>query len=159
MEHLLGDFTFAVWDGPRQRLFCARDHLGVRPFYYAQCGAAIVFSRGLDSPTALESMAFNAESILYARDGKTILARFSQGGERREVVGWEDIPAILADATTAVEDRTFWTNTGVDPLGFVSAAVDTLAALFPDRRAIGVPARGIIVGGGSFHCSSQQVPA
>ena len=39
------------------------------------------------------------------------------------------------------------------------AAVDTLAALFPDRRAVGVPARGIIVGGGSFHCSSQQLPA
>lgn len=38
------------------------------------------------------------------------------------------------------------------------AAVDALAACFPDRRAIGVPARGIIAGGGSFHCSSQQLP-
>ena len=38
------------------------------------------------------------------------------------------------------------------------AAVDTLAALFPDRRAVGIDARGIIGGGGSFHCSSQQVP-
>jgi len=33
-EHLLGDFAFAIWDARRQRLFCARDHFGVKPFYY-----------------------------------------------------------------------------------------------------------------------------
>lgn len=33
-EQLLGDFAFAIWDERQQRLFCARDHFGVRPFYY-----------------------------------------------------------------------------------------------------------------------------
>jgi asparagine synthase (glutamine-hydrolysing) len=33
-EHLLGAFAFAIWDGQNRRLYCARDHFGVRPFYY-----------------------------------------------------------------------------------------------------------------------------
>src|ERR1051326_1409360 len=48
VEHLLGDFAFAVWDGARQRLFCARDHLGVRPFFYAHVGQTVIFSNTLD---------------------------------------------------------------------------------------------------------------
>jgi asparagine synthase (glutamine-hydrolysing) len=34
VEHLLGDFAFAIWDPHAQRLFCARDHMGKRPFYF-----------------------------------------------------------------------------------------------------------------------------
>jgi len=33
-EHLLGDFAFAIWDARRQTLVCARDHFGVKPFFY-----------------------------------------------------------------------------------------------------------------------------
>ena len=33
-EKILGDFAFALWDGRRQQLFCARDIMGLKPFYY-----------------------------------------------------------------------------------------------------------------------------
>lgn len=33
-EKLLGDFVFAIWDSKNEELFCARDHLGIKPFYY-----------------------------------------------------------------------------------------------------------------------------
>ncbi len=48
VNHLLGDFAFAIWDGPRQRLFCGRDHLGVKPFFYARVGETLIFSSSLD---------------------------------------------------------------------------------------------------------------
>src|SRR5881396_678940 len=48
VDHLLGDFAFAIWDGPKRRLFCARDHLGVKPFFYAHLGATVIFSNTLD---------------------------------------------------------------------------------------------------------------
>jgi len=34
VRKLLGDFAFVIWDSTRRRLFCARDHSGIRPFYY-----------------------------------------------------------------------------------------------------------------------------
>ena len=33
-KHLLGDFAFAIWDARRQRLFCARDQMGMRQLIY-----------------------------------------------------------------------------------------------------------------------------
>lgn len=36
-DKLVGDFAFALWDGRKQILFCARDAMGVKPFYYYHC--------------------------------------------------------------------------------------------------------------------------
>jgi asparagine synthase (glutamine-hydrolysing) len=48
VQHLIGDFAFAIWDGPQQRLFCARDHFGIKPFYYAPLEGCLIFSNTLN---------------------------------------------------------------------------------------------------------------
>ncbi|MDJ0797075.1 MAG: lasso peptide isopeptide bond-forming cyclase [Calothrix sp. MO_167.B12] len=41
---LIGDFAFAIWDERKQRLFCARDPMGVKPFYYYRSPEIFVFA-------------------------------------------------------------------------------------------------------------------
>jgi asparagine synthase (glutamine-hydrolysing) len=33
-SHLLGDFVFIIWDKNKKRLYCARDHFGVKSLFY-----------------------------------------------------------------------------------------------------------------------------
>jgi asparagine synthase (glutamine-hydrolysing) len=33
-EKLLGDFSFAIWDKRNQKIYCARDPIGIKPFFY-----------------------------------------------------------------------------------------------------------------------------
>ena len=47
LEHVQGMFAFAIWDRRAQRLFLARDHLGVKPLYYYWDGSTLVFGSEL----------------------------------------------------------------------------------------------------------------
>src|SRR5260370_3047586 len=44
VQYLRGMFAFAIWDMRARRLFCARDRLGIKPFYYAQIGDRFGFA-------------------------------------------------------------------------------------------------------------------
>ncbi|BAZ43116.1 putative asparagine synthase [Chondrocystis sp. NIES-4102] len=45
VQHLIGDFAFAIWNCREHKLFCARDHYGVKPFYYYHApGKTLVFA-------------------------------------------------------------------------------------------------------------------
>lgn len=46
LEHLRGMFAFALWDSRRRRLFCARDRMGQKPFFYRLSGGDFVFASG-----------------------------------------------------------------------------------------------------------------
>lgn len=57
VDKLRGMFSFAIWDQEKQRLFCARDRFGIKPFYYtvvdgvfyaaSECKALLPFLEGV----------------------------------------------------------------------------------------------------------------
>ena len=92
----------------------------------AAVGAYSYLAQGLDDPkSALDAITFTSQTVVYDRTGDVELAKL--GSDRRDVVAFKDIPPALIDATTSVEDKTFWDNSGFDPAGFISAAADTLS--------------------------------
>jgi asparagine synthase (glutamine-hydrolysing) len=49
LKHLIGDFAFAIWDSRSKSLFCARDHFGVKPFFFTRISNAFIFSNTLNA--------------------------------------------------------------------------------------------------------------
>jgi asparagine synthase (glutamine-hydrolysing) len=60
VDRFLGMFAFAVWDERHRRLFCARDRIGIKPFYYACDGRTLVF--GSEIKAILASGVVQAEA-------------------------------------------------------------------------------------------------
>lgn len=83
------------------------------------------YSQGLPDPKdTLTNLRFDQQTVLTDRTGKVQLA--SLGEFKREIVTFEQLPPEMLDATTAIEDKDFWSNPGFDFFGFVSATLDTL---------------------------------
>ena len=57
VDHLLGAFSFAIWDPREQHLFCVLDHFGVRPFYYyCRAGEFFAFASEIKALLILEGV-------------------------------------------------------------------------------------------------------
>ncbi|MEP6807509.1 MAG: transglycosylase domain-containing protein [Chloroflexota bacterium] len=84
------------------------------------------FSAGLPDPHILDGIAMPASTYVYDRTGTVLLARFEC--ENREEVHFAAIPKAVVDATVAAEDRTFWTNDGIDYTAVARAALANLQA-------------------------------
>ena len=63
-------------------------------------------------------------STVYWGDGTTEMGTFAS--EDRTLVDFATLPAYVGDAVVASEDRTFWTNSGVDVKGIGRALLNNL---------------------------------
>ncbi len=59
-------------------------------------------------------------SFVYYDDGKTELGRYAT--QNRESISLDEMPASIKDAVVAAENRSFWTDRGIDPRGILRAA-------------------------------------
>ena len=84
------------------------------------------FSTGLPDPHIIDGIDMPASTYVYDRTGTQLLARFEC--ENREEVSFAELPTYIVDATVAAEDRTFWTNDGIDYTAVARAALANLEA-------------------------------
>ncbi|HJX70909.1 MAG TPA: asparagine synthase-related protein, partial [Bacteroidales bacterium] len=66
VDYLIGDFAFAIWNAQKQELFCARDQIGIRPFYYCQPEKGFAFASEMNTLKAIykDALTFNKEYYL-----------------------------------------------------------------------------------------------
>ncbi len=79
----------------------------------------IVLYRAIDIPDP--NADFQTETTyVYYSDGKSELGRYAE--QNRNSIPLSEMPDFVKDGVVAAEDRSFWTNNGIDPRGILRAA-------------------------------------
>jgi asparagine synthase (glutamine-hydrolysing) len=117
LEYLLGDFAFAIWDGPEQKLFCARDQMGVKPFYYANLGSLLLFSNTLDCVRRHPAVSDRLNDLAIA---DFLLFDINQDAATTAFADIRRLPAAhsLRCERGAVSIRRYWTLSVTEPVRF-----------------------------------------
>ncbi len=70
VEHLLGDFSMVVWDIRDQKLFMAKDQLGIRPLFFFKNENILLFSTSIPAIKAINHIRFELNDLFIAKELK-----------------------------------------------------------------------------------------
>lgn len=105
-DQLLGDFAFAIWDPRQHSLFCARDIMGVRPFYFHHSpGRLFAFASDADALLALEDVPRRlnegrlADALLQEPEGIDRTSTFYLDLQRLPPASFQQVDATHATQT------------------------------------------------------------
>lgn len=137
LEQLIGDFAFALWDGPRRVLFCAVDSIGLRPLYYSYapgCGLAVA-----SEIKALRRVPFVTDELDEQRVADFVVTLPHDGAS----TFWRDVRRLPAAHALVLEDgrlrvRRFWSPR---PAEVAPSSAEAWAEGFRDRFVRAVSAR------------------
>jgi asparagine synthase (glutamine-hydrolysing) len=173
---LRGMFAFALWDTRRKTLFCARDRLGIKPFYYFWDGSLFAFASEIKAllQHPLISARFNeallpeyltfgygaGEDTLFTGIRKLMPGHYLLLAEGRlEIVPFWDVPAApvsqpplderdyIAECRARLEETVRMRLMSDVPLGmFLSGGVDSSAIAALMKRMVDGPVITFAVG-------------
>ncbi|HXJ06095.1 MAG TPA: asparagine synthase-related protein [Candidatus Acidoferrum sp.] len=160
LPKLLGDFSFALWDDTARRLWCVRDLLGARPFFYARVGGRFYFSNTLEVIRLTPGVSSELDPQFI---GDFLLQEWCVDGAR---TAYRDIHRLPPGHTLVISDRElcvrFYTDFSVEePLGlkrpeeYVERFLELLMKAVRDRLPHG--SCGIFLSGGLDSASVAAV--
>jgi asparagine synthase (glutamine-hydrolysing) len=106
-QRLIGDWSFAIWDGAERRLVLARDYMGNRPLYYLEIPSGLAWS------TSLDALADTYDR--YSQPNDAYIAGKLTFGVRPEMTPFKGIFALRAahllvtTRTSGLTIRRYWT--------------------------------------------------
>lgn len=106
-DHIIGDFSFAIWDADRRRLFCARDRFGLRAFFYGYVGGCLVFSNDLHALLGVPELSTRLNEDAIA---DFLMFGGNQDPLRTTFAGIYRLPAAhtMSVRTERIEQRRYW---------------------------------------------------
>jgi len=136
VERLDGMFAFALWDAPRQRLFLARDRIGIKPLYFARNERCFRFASNTqallaagDVDTSLDPVALHHQFMLHG----AVLPPFTVLKGIRKL---EQGTTLSIDADGRTAERRYWRLSARRPAEARSEAEWTAAIHAALREAV-----------------------
>ncbi len=187
VKHLNGMFAFAIWDVRNQRLFLARDRMGVKPLYYTQIGEKLAFASEVKALLTLPEMCPVLDltaTAQFFRLGFVPAPRTLFQGIQKLPAGWWltaeqgrtqvqrywDLEFKQQDSWLSFDDccdglRSVLREAVVDqmvsdvPLGaFLSGGVDSTAVVAFMQEASTTPVRTFSIGFDAQHAYHNEAP-
>ncbi|MCP5184160.1 MAG: asparagine synthase (glutamine-hydrolyzing) [Pseudomonadales bacterium] len=139
VNRFLGMFAFALWDSANQVLFCARDRLGIKPFYYRLSSNGFSFASEIKAILRLDSAPARANgkglqdylTFQFCLGDKTLFEDI-----KRLEPGWT-MTVQMQDGAVRMRNRQYWDVAyEIDTEHDESWFIDHLANLIEDATRL-----------------------
>lgn len=155
LEYFNGMFGIAIWDQAEQRLFLARDRMGIKPLYYYFDGAKLVFASEIKSilqDSSIPRELSQEGMVNYFTFGHSVAPRTILKNIYKLLPGYYIVGSINENKNIEIRIKQYWAtptpeNTNADEQYYISR-IQELLKKSVERRLIADVPLGVFLSGG-----------